>query len=204
MEFKDVITDRRSIRKFKLDPVPDELIKELIGAARLAPSGSNLQPSRFIVIKSDEARAKLKNCTQLKFVHDAPVTIICCADSGVFSDRKIRYSELQEAGAFMDVQLLEGQDMSEAIKKRIAMPEAEAIAYLKYNVAIAIDHLTLMAHDIGLGACWIGMFDHEAVKREFDIDSRYHVVALIPVGYPDQNPKQRPRIPLKDILIKTL
>ena len=58
MELIKTIEDRRSIRKFKEDQVPGELITKLIEAARLAPSGVNIQPARYVVIKSKEARAK--------------------------------------------------------------------------------------------------------------------------------------------------
>ena len=54
MELKEVIETRRSIRKFKTDPVPEAYIDELLEAARLAPSGGNIQPWRFVVIKSPE------------------------------------------------------------------------------------------------------------------------------------------------------
>jgi nitroreductase len=203
MEFIDVIRNRRSIRKFKPDMVPDEMITELIDAARIAPSGSNLQPSRFIVVKSAEGKEKLKECTPLPFVHSAPVTIICLADTGVFSGRELRMSELREAGAFIDTPL-DGDGFAEAMKRRAVMSEADAAAYLKFNTAIAIDHLTLRAADLGLGTCWIGMFDQKKVREAFDLESRYLVSALIPVGFPDQNPGQRPRLSMKEILLKTV
>ncbi len=203
MEFTDVIKKRRSIRKFKNDSVPDEMIMEILEAARIAPSGSNLQPSRFIVVKSAEGREKLKGCTPLPFVHNAPVTIICLADTSAFSGRDIRMSELREAGAFIDTPL-DGAGFAEAMKSRVVMSDADAAAYLKFNAAIAIDHLTLRAADLGLGTCWIGMFDHKKVREVFELDSRYLVAALIPVGFPDQNPEQRPRLSMDEVLLKTV
>jgi len=68
MKLLEAIQSRRSIRKFKPDPIPEDYINELIEAGRLAPSGTNLQPARYVVIKSDEAKAKLKECTSLPFV----------------------------------------------------------------------------------------------------------------------------------------
>jgi nitroreductase len=203
MEFIDVIKVRRSIRKFKKDSVPDEMIMEILEAARIAPSGSNLQPSRFIIVKSEEGREKLKQCTPLPFVHNAPVTIICLADTSAFSGRDARMSELREAGAFMDTPL-DGAGFAEAMKNRSVMSDADAASYLKFNSAIAIDHMTLRATDLGLGTCWVGMFDQKKLKEVFAIDSRYLVSALIPVGFPDQNPDQRPRIPMNEILLKTV
>ena len=158
MDFTDVIRSRRSIRKFKPDSVSDEMINEILEAARIAPSGSNLQPSRFIVVKSAGGREKLKECTPLPFVHNAPVTIVCLADTGAFSGRDARMSELREAGAFIDTPL-DGEGFAQAMKSRAVMSEADAAAYLKFNAAIAIDHMTLRAVDLGLGSCWIGMFE---------------------------------------------
>ncbi|HTZ39124.1 MAG TPA: nitroreductase family protein, partial [Syntrophales bacterium] len=65
MELLKAMESRRSIRKFKSNEVPDPVIKELLEAARLAPSGSNLQATRFVVIKSQRERMKLKECTPL-------------------------------------------------------------------------------------------------------------------------------------------
>lgn len=203
MEFINVIKSRRSIRKFKKDNVSDNMIMELLEAARIAPSGSNLQPARFIIVKSEEGKVKLKQCTPLPFVHNAPVTIICLADTSAFSGRDVRMSELREAGAFIDTPL-DGPGFAEAMKSRAVMSEADAAAYLKFNAAIAIDHLTLRAADLGLGSCWIGMFDHKKVREAFDIDSRYLVAALIPIGYPDQNPEPRPRLSMDEILLRTV
>jgi nitroreductase len=56
---KDAIEQRRSIRRFKSDAVPDEHVMELIEAARLAPSGSNAQPWRFKIVTDEETRQKL-------------------------------------------------------------------------------------------------------------------------------------------------
>lgn len=203
MEFTDVIRSRRSIRKFKPDSVSDEMINEILEAARIAPSGSNLQPSRFIVVKSAGGREKLKECTPLPFVHNAPVTIVCLADTGAFSGRDARMSELREAGAFIDTPL-DGEGFAQAMKSRAVMSEADAAAYLKFNAAIAIDHMTLRAVDLGLGSCWIGMFDHKKVREVFNIEERYLIAALIPVGYPDQHPVQRPRIAMEEILLKSV
>jgi Nitroreductase len=203
MELSAVITARRSIRKFKPDLVAEHLVTELLEAARLAPSGSNLQPTRFIVIKTKEAREKLKYCTPLQFVHEAPVVMVCLADTHALDARGQRMIELKEAGAFVGTPL-ESADIGEIAKSRNTMSEAEATAYLRLNAAIAIEHIVLRATDLGLGSCWVMMFDREQARKAFEIDKRYIVVALLPIGYPDQNPGQRPRISAKEILIKDL
>ena len=205
MDYLQVIQSRRSIRKFKTDPVPEEAVRKLLEAASLAPSGTNLQPSRFIVIRSEEARTKLRECTPLPFVAAAPVIIACLIDTQAPGAMGVRLQELREAQAFAGTPLdAEDSDYVKNRKKRNdADPEALK-AYLKLNAAIAIDHLTLRAVDLGLGSCWIMMFDQEKTRALLELEDRYEIVALIPVGYPDQSPSRRPRIGVEEILLKEI
>lgn len=179
MELVEVIKARRAIRKFKANPVPENLITELLEAARLAPSGVNIHPWRFVVVKSAEARAKLKEATPLPFVPAAPVVIACCVDSQAIKDTGDRPVKLN-------------------------MDPATAKAYLNLNAAIAIEHIALRAVDLGLGSCWVMMFDRGKIKNVLSLEDRYDVVALIPVGYPDERPEARPRLAMDEILIKEL
>lgn len=202
MELLDAMKARRSIRKFKSDPIPEALVTQLIEAAQLAPSGSNIQPTRFVVIKSDAVRAQLSQATPLPFVSQAPVVIACCVDSESLGGMGTRTRELKEAGAFAGTPL--DKIDPESYTKRKPMEPAKAEAYLRLNAAIAIDHITLRAVDLGLGTCWIMMFDQEKVKQLLGLAENYNVVALIPVGYPDQDPNPRPRIELSQILLKEI
>lgn len=206
MEVMEAIQSRRSIRKFKEDAVPDEYITEIIEAARLAPSGTNLQPTRFVVIKSKEMREKLSECTPLPFVTKAPVVIACCVDKNSVLTTGERMKELTEAKAFEDTPLDKKTDASkdkdDYNKRRSNMSEAALKAYMSLNLAIAVEHMILRATDLGLGSCWIMMVDGEKTKSILELDERYDVVALVPIGYADQAPSQRPRLPLDELIIK--
>ncbi|HWR09107.1 nitroreductase family protein [Sporomusa sp.] len=201
MELSAAIENRRSIRKFKPEQVSDEHVNAILEAARLAPSGSNLQPTRYVVIKSQEAKDKLAKHT-LPFVTKAPVIIVCCTDSQVWSTAPERWTELKGSGAFNDNPL----DVEKILeyKKTNPIDKVTAKAYSWLNAAIAIDHMTLKAFDLGLGSCWIGILDREAIKEFLELDDRYDVVALLPIGYPDQNPAPRPRLAMNEILLKEL
>lgn len=202
MELLEAIQSRRSIRKFKTDAIPENHIRELIDAGRLAPSGTNLQPTRYMVIKSEDAREKLQECTPLPFVSAAPVVIACCIDKESVSSSGDRMKELRDAQAFVDTPL--GKDPEKYEKRRKTMDEATIMAYLNLNAAIAIDHITLRAVDLGLGSCWVMMFDKEKAKKLLNLDDRYEVVALLPIGYPDQAPSQRPRLDMDTVLLKEI
>lgn len=202
MELLEVIQNRRRIRKFKPDEVPEEYIHQLIEAGKLAPSGTNLQPARYIVIKSEEARTKLKDCTPLPFVSAAPAIIACCVDTNSITSTGERMKELKEAEAFVYTPLNNADENYNKGKQSI--DTASLKAYLNLNVAIAIDHITLRATDLGLGSCWVMMFDKEKVKALLNLEDRYDVLALLPIGYPDQTPKQRPRLDYNEVLLKEI
>ena len=105
MEVKEAIKTRRSIRKFQSKEVPDDLIKELVEAARLAPSAYNAQPSKFVIVKSEATKQKLKDGEIFKqnFVCLAPLIIICLADPGVFPKERFEptFSKPKEIGGDM-------------------------------------------------------------------------------------------------------
>ncbi|HDN97696.1 MAG: nitroreductase [Candidatus Omnitrophota bacterium] len=79
MDFYQVIETRRSVRSYKPDPVPEEVLKKVLNAARIAPSGSNRQPWKFIIIKDEERKKKMVElCEGQSFVAEAPVLIVAC------------------------------------------------------------------------------------------------------------------------------
>ena len=201
MELSDVIASRRSIRKFRQEDISADTVRLLLDAARLAPSGSNLQPSRFIVAQSQAAKEAFGQCTPYKFIIKASVIFVCCADLTAISTRDKRVGELVEAGAFDGVDV----NFDSALPSASALMEAEvAKAYLSLNVAIAVEHIVLKAVDLGLGSCWLGRFDRDKLKEYLKLDENIYPVVLLPVGYPDQTPKARPRFDLDKLVLKTI
>jgi nitroreductase len=200
VELSDVIASRRSIRKFKQGDISADMINLLLDAARLAPSGSNLQPARFIVVQSPAAKEALGRCTPYKFIVKAAVIFVCCADLTAITTRERRVGELFKEGAF------EGVDMDMNDPSAVSpIMDAEAVkAYLSMNVAIAIEHIVLKAVDLGLGSCWLGRFDRDKVKKFLSLDESIYPIVLLPVGHPDQSPKARPRFPLDKYVLKTI
>lgn len=79
MEFMDLVQKRRSIRKYKGDLIPEEKLKNILEAARLAPSGANRQPWRFIVVKDETLRRRIAEASDNQvWIADAPVIIVGC------------------------------------------------------------------------------------------------------------------------------
>jgi nitroreductase len=201
VELSDVITSRRSIRKFKQQEISADTVQKLLDAARLAPSGSNLQPARFVVVQSPAAKEALGRFTPYKFIIKASVIFVCCTDLSAMTTRDHRINELFQEGVFEGVDI----DVNDSQITNVPTMTADAVkAYLTMNAAIAIEHIVLKAVDLGLGSCWLGRFDRDKVKESLVLDKNIYPIVLLPVGYPDQSPKARPRIGLDKLVLKTI
>lgn len=73
------------------------------------------------------------------------------------------------------------------------------VEYYIADTAIAFEHICLTAHALGLGTCWMGWYDEEKIKQALNIPTDIRVVGITPLGYPDQEPKPRPRKTLEEI-----
>ena len=199
MDVSEAIEKRRSIRKFKPDHIPEEKIKLLLESARLAPSGTNTQPWRFIVVKDDDTKKKLQEAAHnQRHVKSASVIIVCCADLKAFKEFPERVDELIESGALPE---RTREVFIPYLKKGMSTVTKDALMVAAAaNVAIAVEHIVLQAVEIGLGTCWIGWYEDNEVKEVLDIPDHVEVMALLPVGIPDGEPAPRPRLSLDKIV----
>ncbi len=197
---KEAIEKRRSIRRYRPDPVSDEILKSLLEAARLAPSGCNAQPWRFKVVKDTETKRKLAQAAyDQPFIADAPVVLVCCADiRGYLEGTVSGIEDLDRTGA------VEGRVAGIILQKAEmmkVMPVGQIAPRIAFNVAIAVEHIVLRALDFGLGSCWIRLLDEQAIRNIFGWDEYLHVVSLLPLGYPAEDPSPRKRRTLEEILL---
>ncbi|HTP65645.1 MAG TPA: nitroreductase family protein [Geobacteraceae bacterium] len=166
MDVMEAIRTRKSVRAWLDRPVEDEKLKAVLEAGRLAPSASNRQEWRFVIVRDAGTRKRLAAVAGGQaFVGEAPVVIVACArtDGHVMKCGQLSYP---------------------------------------IDVAIALDHITLAAVELGLGTCWIGLFDERQVKEILDIPAEIRVVELMPLGYPaDPSVKEKKRLPLHEIAL---
>ena len=164
MELKEAIKQRRSVRDYKDIPVPEDKLLKVLEAARLAPSGSNRQPWKFVVVKDSKTRQKLaKAAMEQTWIATAPVVIAAVA----------------------------------------TMPDLMMICEVPdypVDLAIAVDHITLAAVDEGLGTCWIGAFSQEDARLALQVPKHCRIVALLPLGYPNQQGRPKTRKPMDEII----
>ncbi|MFC1990166.1 nitroreductase family protein [Chloroflexota bacterium] len=201
----EIIKMRRSIREFAPDDVPDEMIQQMLEAARLAPSGINCQPWRFILVRDKEVKKKICRIrSDQKFIEEAPVVIVCFGDLEAISReaRKKRVQELFDLGAKLSGRLADPKYWEERFSLPPA-PHEEQVRHVILNTSIAIEHLLLMATALGLGTCWCGAIDVGELNRLFDLPDNLVSVAVIPVGHPaGEVPPQPPRLNFEEIVLK--
>jgi len=196
MDTLEVIRNRRSIRKYKPDPVPSELITQVLEAARRAPSGTNAQPWKFIVVRSSERREALCQAAYGQpMIREAPVVVAALGDRQVFKHWPRRAKELVDVGA-VDAALLE--KVGKRYRSRVRQPE-DVDRTILGSCMIAIDHLTLAAASLGLGTCWAMAMDPDEVARALELPAHLFPIALVPLGYAAESPPPRPRYALGEI-----
>ncbi len=188
MSVLNAIKKRGSVRSYKPDSIPEDVLDRLLDAMRLAPSGGNQQSYKFIVVQDQKIKAKLAEACRWTpgapkghaFIAEAPVAIVaCCSEKGAIS-RFYREGKMT---------LAPGRDVPIEIDRSTA-------GYLnlaEIDVAIAIDHLILAATEAGLGTCWVAALDELEVKKLLSVPEDMRVLVVVPIGYTDSWPEPRPR-----------
>ena len=112
MEFLDIIKKRRSIRKYKPEPVSDEDIEYVLNAARLAPSAHNWQCWKYVVVKDKETREKIASSRPKSkdWIQEAPVIIVACANPDESSHRDGKDIYLVDIGISFEHLILAAKD----------------------------------------------------------------------------------------------
>lgn len=195
VDIMELLSSRRSIRKFKNLLVPDDILSMLLEAGRLAPSRANSQPWKFIVVKDPEIKKHLSIASyNQQVVIDAPILIVVL---GVIDPRKSvpdRTAELVEAGCI-------DEDVKEAADHVLddwSLNELKVDAAL--NSAIAAAQIMLAAHGLGLGCCWVKLVNDQEVLKVLNTPEQFYHTGILAIGYPDQKPSARPRLPLDSML----
>jgi nitroreductase len=179
MELSAAIRGRRSIRRFKPDPVPREVIDKILELAQWAPSAMNMQDWRFIVVEGDKKNALLK-ITATAFDHFRPVLEKNFPDKPKVIEASKRFFETY-GGAPVIILAYGGR-----------FPTGQED---HYSISLAVQNLLLAAHDEGLGAVWADaavFFKEKEISGLMGMEGR-KLACLIPVGYPDETPKAPPR-----------
>lgn len=177
MEFYEVVRNRRAVRKYKPDMVPEEVIYKILDAANWAPSGMNTQSWEFLVVSGDKLKAMGESYARVC----EPIAAKMEPDKGkAYLDAAGKYF-----GAPVVIVALAPAGENETMRKM----------HLE-GACAAFQNLLLAAYAEGLGSCWMtGPLQEEAFLRELlSIGDDKQIVAVTPIGYPEYIPKAPPRL----------
>lgn len=199
MDVTEAIRKRKSVRAYKPDPVSKDVMKELLEAALLAPTGSNTQPFRFYVVGGEGKKA-------------LDEALLRCLDEGESTSNEL---EIQREGGSDDAQdkmnarrtdlmrevmdILRNNDVPIEVFARgsfhffgapvaifVTMDKSLAESTL-VAVGAAVENLMLAACDKGIGTCWIGMalMYSRQIRESLGIADSERIITSLALGYPD-------------------
>jgi nitroreductase len=197
MDVSEAIQKRVTIRRWKPIPVEKEKIIKILEAGRRAPSWGNVQPWRFIVVQDKAKIEALAQCGGGQpQISTAPVVIVCCGYIEAFSQKMHRESlkQLIEAGV-MDWpdEVLDNVVLGNDLFAPYRLGEQAMTIKASEQIMISIAYMTLEALNQGLGSCWAGALSSKEVQQILGLPKSLFVHDFLLLGYPDENPKPRPR-----------
>ena len=197
MDVSEAIQKRVTIRRWKPLPVEKEKIVKVLEAGRRAPSWGNVQPWRFIVVQDKTRIEELaKAAGGQPHISTAPVVIVCCGAKEVFS-RKMHRESLKQLIEFgvMDwpEEVLDNVVLGSDLFAPYRLGEQVMTIKAGEQIMIAIAYMTLEATNQGLGSCWAGAISPKDAHQVMKLPRDLFVHDYFLLGYPDENPKPRPR-----------
>ena len=188
MELMTAIQNRRSIRRFKSDPIPREALVEILEAARLAPSGKNLQPWHFVVVQG-AARKEMAACLD--------AGLVSCREAGIpTGSAENTFRIMKDAPATVFVFSRRDSFHPEAR----SVPDYVLSLVDAQSVGGAIEHMLLRATELSIGSLWIAdtFFAYKELCEWLEEDSL--LLAAVALGYADEAPDARPRRALERLV----
>lgn len=168
MDFSRLIALRQSVRSYRDTPVEEEKLAQLIEAVRLAPSASNSQPWKLIIVNDHELKNKVANATYSKL---------------------ISFNKFAPQAPVLAVLVIEKPKLITQIGGKLKEREFPLI-----DIGIAAEHFCLQAAELGLGTCMLGWFDESAIKQLLHIPEQKRIGLVLTLGYAKEGDPLRKKI----------
>jgi 5,6-dimethylbenzimidazole synthase len=166
---------RRDVRRFRTESLPSGALGDLIEAACLSPSVGLSQPWRFVLVESDDRRARIiedfNRCNREALEGYAPDRAVAYA--------RLKLAGLQEAPCHLAVFADEATATGHGLGRR-TMPEM-----LHYSVVAAIANLWLSARAVGIGMGWVSILDPARIGEILDVPASWRLIGYFCLGYPE-------------------
>ncbi len=188
----DFLRSRRSIRRFKPDPIADSVIERILTTATFAPSAHNHQPWRFVVVKKPDAKTRLVIALTTKMRADMQAE--GAPESEIESRTRRSLRRIDEA----PVIIMLCRDMTDV---RVDTPE-ETIMNIQ-STALAGINILLAAHAEGLGGNWIcwPLYATQETREALNLPGTWEPQAMFILGFPNENLNPKALKPLTNVVI---
>lgn len=206
MDLFDALQGRKSIRRFKQTPVPDEDIKKILDAGRLAPSANNTQPWSFLVIQDRSLLKKMAEAAREMLDRMVPFAESEKQAQRLAAYKSNYYTFFENAPVVIAVFMEAYSASSDRLLARMGY-SPEEVKRLRplpglQSVSAAIQNMLLAVHALGYGSCWMTgpLVAQEGFGQLLGYGKERFIAALLPIGVPDEDPPARSRKPLEEIM----
>ena len=184
----EALAERRATPSFDGSPVPDDVLSKIVRAGMEAPSGYNLQPWRFVVVRRAEQKRRLREAAmgQAK-VEEAGAVIVCCGDLNAPRGRDL--DEVLAESARHGFSEEQNRKVRETIRSVFDAPAGNALGiapdyavWVNRHVMIAFTTMMWMAEALGYDTAPMEGFFEDKVKSVLSIPDGVRVVALLGIG----------------------
>ncbi|MGI5895403.1 MAG: nitroreductase family protein [Oscillospiraceae bacterium] len=188
------ILERRSIRKYKGDPIPRELVEAVLQAGILAPSSKNRQPWRFVVVSGASKQAMLE-AMETGLAREQTDALL--PESGQHLDGARHTLEIMRQAP---VTIFVVNPLGQALSCEWSAEQKVYEICNAQSVGAAVENMCLAATKLGLGSLWICdiYFAYQELCRYLGVEGE--LFAALALGYPDEAPPARPRKPLSEVV----
>jgi nitroreductase len=200
-DFYEVVAGRRSVRRFKPDPVPEAEVREIVQWATLAPSASNRQMWRFVAVADPELKTAARDAVERTIDELAAAAPGVPGIAGMkgwslfFAEAPVVIAVFGEEYRSRTDEALEARGLAAAeIDRRRARPDIQSIG-------AAIQTLLLAAYAKGYGTCWMcaPVLAAREIERLLGVGESWRLMALVPLGLPAEEPKRPAHKPLEEV-----
>ncbi len=192
---KEAVLTRRSIRKFKPEPIPREKLEEMLSLAIKAPSSNNLQPWRVVVVQNPELKERLREAANNQAqVSSAPAVFVVYSD---MKDTLERVEEIFHPGFSQEQKQTRAANMRKAWEGK---SDEERENWGKAQGFILLGFLMLIARSFGYDTVPMGGFNAAKVKELLGLPSHVAITALLPIGVADEAGREHHRHNLERVV----
>ncbi len=210
MNLEEIIKTRRSIRKYREEDVPTEMLLRAVDLACWAPNGGNYQPWMFFVVKNRALIGRIAD-----EVKEKTDIMASWPEAQDYAETMQRYQSkapfFRSAPALIGAASAEYRSDADKVLRRRGLSDPMAAEMIQHRadvnsrvqtIAGAVAYLLLALHEMGLGACWMAgpMIARTEIEKMLEVPPTHRLFALVAVGYPAESPVAGPRKPRVEVV----